>query len=183
MSRWCAVLLGVTLVMGACRDDDGRQPTTPPAETPQALVDPASDLDAQIAALYVAGRYSPARATVERALALREEVLGPGHPLTATSLGHLGKLCQAEGDPRGARAHLERALAIRDEALGPEHPETIRSLHHLGALCQATGDLAAARPYLERALAARDKVLGPAHPETVASLIHLGALRRAMGDV
>ncbi len=133
--------------------------------------------------LRMIGDYTGARPYYERALAIREKVLGPDHPATAGSLNNLGMLHQAIGDLAGARLYLERALAIWEKVLGPDHPATALSLNNLGALLQDLGDLAGARPYIERALAIRKKVLDPDHPDTATSLNNLGALLQAMGDL
>ena len=102
---------------------------------------------------YALAAYAEARPLHERALAIREKVLGAEHPDTATSLNNLALLLQAQGDLAGARPLHERALAIREKVLGAEHPDTATSLSNLASLLQAQGDLAGARPLHERALA------------------------------
>jgi hypothetical protein len=52
------------------------------------------------------GDLAMARPLFERAVAIREKVLGPDHPDTATSLGYLADLFQAQGDLVGARRLL-----------------------------------------------------------------------------
>jgi Tfp pilus assembly protein PilF len=133
--------------------------------------------------LDVVGQYAEARRYYERALAIREQVLGPEHPDTATSLNNLGALLQAQGSLGGARRYYERALAIREQVLGPEHPDTAQSLNNLGVLLQEQGDLGGARRYYERALAIWEWVLGPEHPDTAQSLNNLGALLQEQGDL
>ncbi len=126
--------------------------------------------------LQMSGDLAGARPYYERALAIRERVLGPEHPQTASAVNNLATLLQTQGDLAGARPYVERALAIRERVLGPNHPDTAGSLNNLGSLLQAQGDLAGARPYLERALAIRERVLGPEHPDTAQSLNNLGVL-------
>jgi tetratricopeptide (TPR) repeat protein len=134
---------------------------------------------------YFHGRadYSGARPLFERALAIRENVLGPDHPDTATSLNHLAYLLQAQGDLAGAQPRFERALAIREKLLGPDHPDTAQSLDYLALLRQAQGNLAGARPLFERALTINEKVFGPEHPDTANSLNSLAVVLRARGDL
>jgi len=132
--------------------------------------------------LHTIGDYAAARSYFERALAIREQVLGPEHPATATSLSNLGVLLQDQGDYAAARPYYERALAIREQVLGPEHPATSISVNTLGYLLQAQGDYEAARPYFERALAIREQVLGANHPYTATSLNNLGMLLDSQGD-
>ncbi len=127
--------------------------------------------------------YAQARPLFERALAIRETVLGPDHPHTATSFNNLALLLQAQGDLAAARPLFERALAIYETALGPDHPHTAQSLNNLAGLLQAQGDLAAARPLLERALAIYETALGPDHPHTAQSLNNLAYLLQDQGDL
>lgn len=129
------------------------------------------------------GDLAGARPYLERALAIRDQVLGPMHSDTATSLNDLGMLLQVQGDLQGARRHYERALVIREQVLGPMHPDTATSLNDLGALLQAQGDLQGARPYYERALVIQEQVLGPMHPDTATSLNNLGLLLGNQGDL
>jgi tetratricopeptide (TPR) repeat protein len=132
---------------------------------------------------YHIARYAEARPLHERALAIREKVLGAEHPDTATSLNDLATLLRAQGDLTGARPLYERALAVRERVLGSEHPDTAQSLNDLGSLFRAQGDPAAARPLLERALAIFEKVLGPEHPRTAQSLTNLAFLLFGGGDL
>src|SRR5262249_14187921 len=68
--------------------------------------------------------YTTARPLYERALAIREQALGPSHPSTATSLNTLAGLLRAQGDYASARPLCERALAICETRLGADHPTT-----------------------------------------------------------
>jgi tetratricopeptide (TPR) repeat protein len=69
-------------------------------------------------------QYMAARPYYERALAIREAVLGPQHPDTARSLNNLGFVLQAQGELAAARPYYERALQIFTARLGPQHPYT-----------------------------------------------------------
>ena len=70
------------------------------------------------------GELTGSRPYLERALAIREQVLGPVHPDTASSLNNLGGLLRAQGELAGAKLYLERALTIQEQVLGPDHPDT-----------------------------------------------------------
>ncbi len=74
--------------------------------------------------LYAMGQLAEARPYLERALAIREEVLGPQHPDTANSLNNLGYLLDSMGQLVEARPYYERALAICEQILGSDHPNT-----------------------------------------------------------
>jgi tetratricopeptide (TPR) repeat protein len=127
--------------------------------------------------------YVEARSLLERALAIRENVLGPEHLETAMSLNNLAVLLWDQGDLVGARPLYERTLAICERTLGPDHPHTARSLNNLAVLLGDQGDLTKARPLCERALAIREKVLGPEHPDTATSLNSLATLLKTLGDL
>jgi tetratricopeptide (TPR) repeat protein len=154
------------------------------AELPKDSEERASDLLNSLAS-YRHGplaAYAQARPLFERALAIREEALGPEHPETATSLNNLAVLLEDQGDLANARPLIERALAIKEKALGPEHPDTATSLNVLATLLRDEGDLAGARPLYERALAIYEKALGPEHPDTATVLNNLALLRMDQGD-
>ena len=73
------------------------------------------------------GDYAGARPLYEQALAIRQRVLGEGHPDTATSLDNLAGLLYSQGDYAGARPRYEQALAIRQRVLGEGHPDTAQA--------------------------------------------------------
>jgi tetratricopeptide (TPR) repeat protein len=152
---------------------------------PEGAEERASDLLNWIAAFRQSAlaAYAQARPFFERALAIREKVLGPEHPETAASLNDLAVLLKARGDHIGARPLLERALAIKEKVRGPEHPDTAVGLNNLASVLLAHGDLAGARSLHERALAIKEKVLGSEHPETAMGLNNLAFLLRSQDDL
>jgi tetratricopeptide (TPR) repeat protein len=127
--------------------------------------------------------FSDAQKLAERALAIRQKVLGADHPDTATSLNNIGGLLLAQSDLVGAWSYYERALAINEKALGPDHPATALGLNNLGYLLRERGNFAEARTYYERAVAINEKVFGRDHPDGALSLSNLGALLQAQGDL
>jgi tetratricopeptide (TPR) repeat protein len=137
------------------------------------------------AGTYFHGRaaYASARPLLDRALTIREKVLGPTDPDTAHSLNDLAVLLQQQGDLAGARPLYERALDIREKILGPEHPDTAESLNNLAWLLQVQCDFTKARSLFERALAITEKAFGPVHPNTAQSLNNLGSLLQNQGDL
>jgi Flp pilus assembly protein TadD len=70
----------------------------------------ASSLNNLAVVLKAQGDLAGARPLHERALAIREKVLGAEHPDTVMNLNAV--LLQAQGDLAGARPLLERALAM-----------------------------------------------------------------------
>ncbi|MGA6827415.1 tetratricopeptide repeat protein [Nitrospira sp. NS4] len=126
-------------------------------------------------------RYIEAKPLYQRALAIREQVLGPEHPDTAASLNDLASLYGSQGRYAEAEPLYQRALAIREQVLGPEHPDTAASLNNLASLYRSQGRYAEAEPLYQRALAIREQVLGPEHPDTAASLNDLASLYGSQG--
>lgn len=122
--------------------------------------------------------YSQARPLFQRALNIRETVLGPEHPDTARSFNNLGDLFNAQGDSTRALSHYERALAIRRKVLGGNHADTAESLNNIGYQLQMKGDFVNARSYYDQALTIRETVLGRDHPDTALSLNNIGYLLR-----
>jgi tetratricopeptide (TPR) repeat protein len=116
------------------------------------------------------GEYEQAEPLYQRALALRERMLGPEHTDTATSLNDLALLYKNQGKYEQAEPLYQRALAIRERVLGADHPDTALSLNNLAALYYSQGNNEQAEPLIKRALAIRERVLGPDHPDTAISL-------------
>ncbi|HEU4326930.1 MAG TPA: tetratricopeptide repeat protein [Roseiflexaceae bacterium] len=73
------------------------------------------------------GSYDAARPLYERALAIRERVLGADHPDTATSLNNLAVLHANQSQFALALPLLERAIRIRQARLGSQHPDTVQA--------------------------------------------------------
>ncbi len=76
---------------------------------------------------------------MKRALAIREEALGPAHPDVALSLNNLAGLYDAQGRYAEAEPLYKRALAILEKALGPDHPNVANSLENYAAVLRKTG--------------------------------------------
>ena len=93
-----------------------------------------------LAELYKAqGRYAEAEPLYQRALGIREKVLGPEHPAVATILNNLAELYRTQGRYAQAEPLYKRALGIWEKALGPEHSDVATGLNNLALLYQAQG--------------------------------------------
>ena len=125
-------------------------------------------------------RYREAEPLYQRALAIREQQLGPEHPDTAQSLNNLAELYRAQGKYELAEPLYRRALAIWEQQLGPEHPLTAHSLNNLALLYDHQGKYEQAEPLYRRALAIRERQLGPEHPDTQTARRNYTVLRQKM---
>jgi tetratricopeptide (TPR) repeat protein/transcriptional regulator with XRE-family HTH domain len=134
-------------------------------------------------ALHHAGDLRAAGPWYEGALSIRERILGPDHPDTATGLNSLALLLWSQGELAAARPLFERALATRERVLGPDHPDTAAGVNDLALLLHDAGELSAAGPLFERALATRQRVLGAAHLDTAESLNNLARLLWSQSDL
>jgi len=130
-----------------------------------------------------AGDLRAARPWLERALVIRETVLGPMAPDTAKSLNDLASLLWEQGELAAARSMMERALTIRQSVLGSDHLDTAETLNELALLLKDQGELTVAQSLYERALAIHESVLGPDHPDTATSLNNLAVLLDKQGEV
>jgi len=117
-----------------------------------------------------------------RALAIREQALGPEHPVTVDELYILAEMLSIFGDLSGTEFAYRRILAIDEQTLGPEHADTAITLNNLASLLDTQGDYAGAEPLYRRALAIREQALGPDHPNTATSLNNLAVLLRNRGN-
>src|SRR5262249_49350509 len=94
-------------------------------------------LNAWGVASYRAGDYRDAEEPLQRALTIREAVLGAQHPDMAQSLNNLAALYDAQGRYGEAEALLKRALAIREGVLGAQHPDVAVILENYAVLLHA----------------------------------------------
>ncbi len=126
-------------------------------------------------------RFGEAETQFLRALALREQALGPEHNDVASVLNNLANFYSSRGQPAKAEAYGERGLAIREKLMGPDHLDVARSLVNLAGVKRNLSRFAEAEPLILRALAIREKALGPDHPDVATVLLVLGGLYSDMG--
>ena len=133
--------------------------------------------------LAFAGRYGDFSERLARlSLAIDENILGPEHPDTGTSLNNLAALLRAKGDYNAAEPLFRRALAIAEKAQGPEHPSTGTSLNNLGVMLRDLGRLDQSESLLQRALEIIEKIHGTNSIESAPMLSALAQLCFMRGD-
>jgi len=166
MGRDARQLLQVTALVLRCAG----AATATPAPEQDARLGEAQVAQREAAKLEEAGRYREAIPKAERALALREAVLGKGHLAVAESLHLLATLDHLQGRYGSAEPLFRRALAIREVALGVNHPDVATSLYGLAALYCDMALYDRAEPLFQRALTIREATLGKHHPDYATSL-------------
>jgi CHAT domain-containing protein/tetratricopeptide (TPR) repeat protein len=127
------------------------------------------------------GSWPKAMAHQERALAIREEQLGPDHLVTRNQRSNLGISHFIIGDDVQARKLLVRSL---EGATDEELQHSVFSATHawLGILELSQGRLVEAQAALERSLAMRAR-LGPSHPDVATVLEPLAITLGRRGKV
>ncbi|MBW4671722.1 MAG: tetratricopeptide repeat protein [Cyanomargarita calcarea GSE-NOS-MK-12-04C] len=147
-----------------------------------AKLQEAERLNQQVEQLYKEGKYTEAIPLAEKALAIREKVLGLEHSDVATSLNNLARLYRLQGNYGKAEPLYLRSLTIYEKVLGQEHPLVAISLNNLALLYYSQGNYASSEPLLVRSLAISEKVLGREHPYVATSLNNLAELYRLQGN-
>ncbi len=128
------------------------------------------------------GKYDEALNLAERALAIREETLGPDHTTVADSLHALASLYDDKSDYGKAEPLNLRALAIREKNLGPDHLDVAKTLNNLAWIYGVRQDYSKAEAYYRRALGIQEKLLGADDPEVATTLNDLALLYYEKGD-
>ncbi len=121
-------------------------------------------------------RYAEAEPLYLRALCIREQQLGPEHPLVVYPLNGLANLYAERGQYEKAEPLYQRALRIQEQQLGPEHSLVAHLLNNLANLYKEQGQYAEAEPLYLRALRIQEQQLGLEHPLVVAPLNNLADL-------
>jgi tetratricopeptide (TPR) repeat protein len=125
--------------------------------------------------------YVGAQLYMERALEVREAMVGKNHPDTALELNDLGYIFYFQRDLAIARYYFERALPLWEHR--HDYPNLAATLDNLGQLLEAQGDYPSAQAFYERALTVREQALGPTAPQTAITLHNLGWNLFTQGDL
>ncbi len=72
------------------------------------------------------GDYDKSLEYYNKALSIRQKVLGEEHPDTATSYNNIGYVYSELGDYDKSLEYYDKALSIYRKVLGNEHPDTIK---------------------------------------------------------
>jgi CHAT domain-containing protein/Tfp pilus assembly protein PilF len=146
------------------------------------MLQAARKLSEEFVKLHGAGKYDEATPLIERALEIREKILGPDHRDVADTLNSLATVYVNKGAYAKAEPLFQRALAVYEKALGPEHPSVARPLNNLAILYWNRSEYDKAEPLSRRALAIFESALGREHPLVAAALNTLAILYSGRGD-
>jgi len=129
----------------------------------------------------VIGQEARAESLYQQALAIKEKVLGPDHPDTASTFNNLANLYKDQGKDEQAELLYLRVLDIYEKVLRPEHPDIAGTLYNLANLYRDQNKYDEAEALFQRDLAIKEKALGPEHPDTALSLDNLASLYSEQG--
>lgn len=124
--------------------------------------------------LHLRGRLRETETLYDKAVTIREKILGPNDLDVATSLHNRAWLYLDQGKYAEAEPLFLRALEIRRSLLGPNHESVANSFRKLGHVYQELGRFTDAERTLRRALEIAENVLGADHLETANFLSALG---------
>jgi tetratricopeptide (TPR) repeat protein len=122
------------------------------------------------------GGFAEAEALYLKALAIREESLGPDHLDTSQSAYNLARLYADQGRYGDAEQLYLQVLATRERAFGPEHPAIAQCLNSLALLYWFWDRYEQSEELYLRALPMYQQLLGPEHPDTAHCMNNLGLL-------
>ncbi len=128
-------------------------------------------------------QYHQARVLLQRALAMREELLGPEHLDVAHSLENLAGPYLYQGQYAMAEPLFERVLAIRISILGENNPDVAVSLNNLGLLYQYQGNYARAAELYRQSLDIWERIGTVDHPHVARTTGNLAWLYHSLEQV
>lgn len=127
--------------------------------------------------------YGLAISLLEKALQVRQEILGLWHPKVADSYVNLGICAQASGDFDQALDYLQQALAIRADLIPEQLPKLAQCQNNIGLCYQDQQNFEASKRAYQAALQGYQRAFGKEHPKVADVLLNLGNLYGAEGKI
>ena len=135
-----------------------------------SLLDLITDLLQQMAL------YGSALPFAQRALAIREKILGPNDPDVASTINNIAAIYRDQGEYEKALPLLQRALSIQQQATVPNYREIATNLNNLATLYIDKGKYIEASLLYKQALSILEQTLHPDHPAVGTNLSNLAVL-------
>jgi len=118
-------------------------------------------------------RMEEARSSFQRALGIRQRLLGPVHKAVATSFDNLAMVYGEMGESEQALPQSRQAVSILEQVVGPDNSAVADSLSNQALILTGLGRYDEALQAHRRVLAIREKVYDGDHPNVAASLRNL----------
>ncbi len=141
----------------------------------------AEKLNKRAIQLYQQRKYASAISLAERALAIRQKILGNNHPDVVVSLNSLAFLYSSQGRYSQAEPLSQQALQITKRLFKGDHPRVATSLNNLAFLYSRQGRYSQAEPLYQQALQMRKRLFKGDHPDVADSLNNLAFLYESQG--
>ncbi len=158
------------------------QPHYSPHETRIGLSNVVGIVNNTIYCLTEMGRPQTAL-TLQEAVGMLIDALGPDHPDTLTTRGNLALAYRESGNLQKAIDIFEDVLTDRTRLLGPDHPDTLGTRGNLAIAYRESGNLQKAIDMFEDVLADCTRLLGPDHPDTLGTRGNLAIAYRESGNL
>jgi CHAT domain-containing protein/Tfp pilus assembly protein PilF len=143
----------------------------------EVLLQEARELDYKAGEFDAARKYDEALEPAQRALELRERLLGPEDALIASPLIVLGNIYNlGQADYQKAEAFYLRALKIQEKTTGSVSDSVFTIANNLGTLYSQTDEFDKAESSLQRAIDVAEKMYGPDNTMEANSLVNLATV-------
>jgi eukaryotic-like serine/threonine-protein kinase len=159
---------------------DRAEPEIPTAFAGEPLVE-ASIRNTLGVSYWYLGDQEKALKQQERAVALRRQELGPGHPETVGTMNDIAIILNHAGRFAEAQKILEEVVAVKRRTLGPEDPVTLRSMNNLATTLAMQGLIEDAVKLGEETLEIQRRVEGSEAITTLRSMYNIAIMRRHLG--
>jgi eukaryotic-like serine/threonine-protein kinase len=127
------------------------------------------------------GLYSAAELMLQRAVATRRRLLGPGDLETLAAVEELASVYWRQARYGEAEPLYREVLEGRRRVLGEEHRDTLMAKFDLASLYHGMGRFSEAEQLERVTLEIQRRTLGADHAETLASMNNLGAILLSQG--
>ncbi|MGC2288207.1 MAG: serine/threonine-protein kinase [Candidatus Acidiferrum sp.] len=127
------------------------------------------------------GLYPPAESLLQRAIKIRESILGPENLDTLRSKLALAWTYVHEGRYSDAEKLQSEVLQTDRRILGPDNPDTLTAAGNLAATLNFEGHYAQAENLQRQVLDARRRILGPDNLDTSVSMDNLATVLQMEG--
>jgi len=118
----------------------------------------------------------------ERAVAIKESILGPDDVEVGDSLLELGNVLHGRQEYEAAARIQRRALRCYEKALGPDDPRVAKAIHNLANSLGWLGEHTRAKELYERELEIFEKAYGPDSLDSADALLSLGNVFNELGE-
>ncbi|KAL4752451.1 hypothetical protein BDW72DRAFT_171301 [Aspergillus terricola var. indicus] len=129
------------------------------------------------------GRWTEAEKLQTPVLEVRNQELGPDHPMTLETMNNMALAYEGLGKYKEAEEIWAQLLETDKRMQGPEHPLTINSMHNLTNTYTEVGRLTEAEELGIQVVEISKRVLGPEHPDTLGSIALLSSIYKKLGKL